>query len=113
MDWKTQLDPFRQFEGARIFPLELVSVGPEPPCGPAFVLGGLDPAPLTATSVARLLQDALALSAWKEVPGNRWSLRVNPSSGNLHPTEGYLVSGPITGLHDEAAIYHYAPTSIR
>ena len=43
--------------------------------------------------VSRLFEDSLALSAWKEHRGHRWSLRVNPSSGNLHPTEGYLLCG--------------------
>jgi hypothetical protein len=27
-----------------------------------------------------------------------WALRVNPSSGNLHPTEGYLLCGPVVEL---------------
>jgi len=48
--------------------------------------------------VSQLFQDSLALSAWKQAGGARWSLRVNPSSGNLHPTEGYLIAGPIDGL---------------
>jgi SagB-type dehydrogenase family enzyme len=49
------------------------------------------------------------LSAWKEFRGARWSLRVNPSSGNLHPTEAYVIAGPISGLTDRAGVYHYAP----
>jgi hypothetical protein len=38
-----------------------------------------------------------------------WSLRVNPSSGNLRPTEGYLVCGPIAGLTDIPMVADYAP----
>jgi SagB-type dehydrogenase family enzyme len=38
-----------------------------------------------------------------------WALRVNPSSGNLHPTEGYLICGPVAGLTEEPAICHYTP----
>ena len=34
---------------------------------------------------------------------------MNPSSGNLHPTEAYIVCGPLTGLSDPPAVYHYAP----
>lgn len=48
------------------------------------------------------------MSAWKEFRGTRWSLRVNPSSGNLHPTEGYVIAGPIAGLTDRGGVYHYA-----
>jgi hypothetical protein len=30
--------------------------------------------------------------------GTSWALRRNPSSGNLHPTEGYLVAADLPGL---------------
>jgi nitroreductase len=43
----------------------------------------------------------MGLSAWKAYRETRWALRVNPSSGNLHPTETYIV-------HD-GHILHYAP----
>ena len=109
LDWATQPDPFRRFEGAPLLPLDPVPVGGEPRYEPAFFLGGVPPAPPGRTSVSQLLRDSLALSAWKEAGTSRWALRVNPSSGNLHPTEGYLVAGPIAGLHQRPAVYHYAP----
>ena len=37
-----------------------------------------------------------------------WYLRVNPSSGNLHPTEAYAILPAIDGL-PRAGVYHYAP----
>ena len=43
----------------------------------------------------------MGLSAWKQYQTSRWALRVNPSSGNLHPTETYLVR--------DARVLHYAP----
>jgi SagB-type dehydrogenase family enzyme len=109
LDWDTQPDPFRRFEGAPVLPLDLVAVGPDPGYEAAFTPGLIAPAPLDRLSVSRLFQDALALSAWKQVAATRWALRVNPSSGNLHPTEGYLVAGPISGLHLRPAVFHYAP----
>jgi SagB-type dehydrogenase family enzyme len=42
----------------------------------------------------------MGLSAWKQYAGSRWALRVNPSSGNLHPTEAYVVC--------RSGICHYA-----
>jgi nitroreductase len=39
----------------------------------------------------------------------RWALKVNASSGNLHPTEVYLVCGPVKGLCDLPIVCHYAP----
>ena len=40
----------------------------------------------------------MGLSAWKAVEDHRWALRINPSSGNLHPTEGYVICGRVPGL---------------
>jgi hypothetical protein len=34
---------------------------------------------------------------------------LNPSSGNLHPTEAYVIVGALPGLADRPAAYHYAP----
>ena len=48
------------------------------------------------------LEYALALSAWKQAGGARWALRVNPSSGNLHPTEGQVLVGGIAELGEAA-----------
>jgi SagB-type dehydrogenase family enzyme len=43
----------------------------------------------------------MGLSAWKHYRSSRWALRVNPSSGNLHPTESYLIR--------DGRVFHYAP----
>lgn len=108
MDWATQPDPFRRYVGAPRTKLALT-----PPDGAIrfadVCATTVPPAPIDATSVARLLQDSLALSAWKEYRGNRWALRVNPSSGNLHPTEGYLLTGAVPGLTTTPSLFHYAP----
>jgi SagB-type dehydrogenase family enzyme len=109
LDWANQPDPFRRYHGAALLPLEQEHPGEEPLYEPAFLLGSEPPSPVTLRSVSRLFFDSLALSAWKQAGGSRWALRVNPSSGNLHPTEAYLVSGPIPGLLDTAAVCHYAP----
>ena len=47
----------------------------------------------------------MGLSAWKEYGPDRWALRCNPSSGNLHPTEAYVVSRNVPGLDD--GLHHY------
>ena len=54
----------------------------------------------------------MGLSAWKAVSGSRWSLRMNPSSGNLHPTEAHLVLPDMQGVRD-AGVYHYSPLQSR
>ena len=59
-------------------------------------------------TVGDVLRHALGLSAWKQLGASRWPLRVNPSSGNLHPTEAYLIAGAAPALGDTPAVYHYA-----
>ena len=109
MDWDSQPDPFRRYEGAPRVALDLVPAGDHPRYEPAFREGGVPPATVDRAAVSQLFMDCLALSAWKGAEGQRWSLRVNPSSGNLHPTEGYLVGGAVPGLYDSPAVWHYAP----
>ena len=63
--------------------------------------GSAPAAAFTDATVAEFLRCSLGLSAWKEYRTSRWALRVNPSSGNLHPTEAYLLR--------DGAVAHYAP----
>ena len=112
LDWANQPNPFRRYEGAPLVRLPLL--GPDD--GPAsphyddlYRRGSVPSMPVTVRSLSRLLQYGLALSAWKQVGATRWALRCNPSSGNLHPTEGYVVIGALPGLGEAAGLYHYAP----
>jgi SagB-type dehydrogenase family enzyme len=109
LDWATQPDPFRRFAGTPLIRLPL----PVEDRAPAYELlyqpGAVPASPLNVDTIGMFFECSLAISAWKEYQGERWALRCNPSSGNLHPTEGYLVAGPIEGLSDTPAVYHYAP----
>lgn len=110
MDWSVQPSPFRQYRGAPFLRLDHIDEIEPPLYDALFEAKGAPVEPLGGTSIGRLFQQSLALSAWKQVPGGAlWPLRVNPSSGNLHPTEGYLIAGPMEGLSGEAAVYHYSP----
>jgi len=109
LDWATQPDPFRRYEGARLMPLEKIRPTDKPFYDDAFVQCRIPPSPVNRRSISQLFYDSLALSAWKKAGESRWALRVNPSSGNLHPTVGYLICGPIEGLWDKPMCCHYAP----
>ena len=109
LDWATQPNPFRRYAGARLVPLAHVPVTDEPLYDDAFVRGRIAPAPVSFQTISQLFYDSLAISAWKSTGQSSWALRVNPSSGNLHPTEGYLICGPIDGLCDRPMVGHYAP----
>ena len=112
LDWANQPNPFRRFEGAPLIHLPLLGFDEEPPSpgySDLYRRGSVPSAPLTMRSLSRFFQYALAISAWKQAGTTRWSLRCNPSSGNLHPTEGYLLTGALPGLGDVPGLYHYAP----
>jgi hypothetical protein len=108
MDWATQPDPFRRYEGAPLVRLPLPEAGLLLPYWELYVPGAVAPQPLSMSSVSTFFRCALSLTAWKQFRGSTWSLRANPSSGNLHPTEGYAVLPQLEGLANGPAIYHYA-----
>lgn len=109
LDWATQPDPFRRYAGCETLALDKFPDADGPAYEHALIEGRVAPVSFARETIARLFYDSLALSAWKQSGRTRWALRVNPSSGNLHPTEAYLVSGPVIGLLDTPAVCHYAP----
>ena len=112
LDWVNQPDPFRRFHGAPLISLPLLKLDEEPlsPTYEAlFQAPSIPSQPVTLPTLSRFFEYALSLTAWKEYNGTRWALRSNPSSGNLHPTEGYLFIGDLPQLSLEPGLYHYAP----
>ena len=100
LDWAAQPDPFRRYGGAARIPLPRTAYALDVPY-PALFANGVPPAPLDQASVGEFLRCSMGLSAWKQHGSSRWALRVNPSSGNLHPTEAYVVWN--------GRVCHYAP----
>jgi SagB-type dehydrogenase family enzyme len=109
LDWDQQPDPFRRFDTKTSIKLPLQFDGlPNP---------GLAELPRQTPhipqqdwgleEISSLLRFSLGLAAWKVFGPDRWALRCNPSSGNLHPTEGYLIVRGLNALPD--GVYHYAP----
>jgi SagB-type dehydrogenase family enzyme len=112
LDWANQPDPFRRYEGAALIRLPLLQPD-QPPLSPSYHAiyqpGAVSPQPLTINTLSRFFELALGLSAWKRAGQSEWALRSNPSSGNLHPTEGYLLIPPVEAMDLAAGLYHYAP----
>ncbi len=94
LDWATQPEPFRTYAGAATVELPLLADAIGTTYADLYRPGAVAPRRLDANAVAVLFELALGLSAWKEYKGSRWALRCNPSSGNLHPTEGYALRQP-------------------
>ena len=121
LDWATQPNPFRSFDGApRVDLVEPFHTACRPDAAgrlPVWLRLGYDElfrAPAAPRiepglgAVSVFFRYSLGLSAWKQAGSSRWALRVNPSSGNLHPTEGYAVLGPDV-VDKAASVCHYAP----
>ena len=105
MDWDSQPFPYRYFRGADVTKLEFFETKEYRPCRIPFsqLQAANDPEPENFKSLSFLMFHSFALSAEKQNGNSRWSLRVNPSSGNLHPTEVYI----ITDASKNWRIYHY------
>ena len=107
MDWANQPEPFRTFKDAPAVHLPLLEKDPDAAHADLYSRKNNAERPFTAKSIAGFLELSMGLSAWKSIPGSRWALRINPSSGNLHPTEAYLALPGAEGI--ESGIYHYNP----
>ena len=105
IDWEDQPDPFRRFNGCDI--IELPHPGKELDVQFADLdkPESIPASPLNLANLGLLLELAFGLSAWKQFGPSRWALRCNPSSGNLHPTEAYLINAGY-GLF-KPGVYHY------
>ncbi len=105
LDWSNQPDPFRTFAGSEQLELPLLGTGAQLRYAELYQPGVIAAQALTLPNIAALLELSLGLSAWKQYGGARWALRCNPSSGNLHPTEAYLVVQGCSGIRD--GVHHY------
>ncbi len=96
LDWANMPAPFRHYEGA---PRTDLPAGPR--CQPG--LGGPE-------ALSALFYYSCSISATKQAPsGYLYALRVNPSSGNLHPTEFHFQTRGLPEWED--GLYHYRPSS--
>src|SRR4051794_23073538 len=112
LDWANMPYPFRHYEGVPVLDLPADPPPPEIPTLP-LLAGALGNTAATdgPTFLSQLLFYSASISASKRVPstGYRYALRVNPSSGNLHPTEFHFFT---QGLKDwPNGLYHYRPSS--
>jgi SagB-type dehydrogenase family enzyme len=108
LDWATQPDPFRRFDGSPVLKLPLADRDDTPAAAILFGAGTAPPWPFTLDALGLFFELSMGLSARKEIPGMSWYLRMNPSSGNLHPTEAYVILPGLQGLPGGAGVYHYA-----
>jgi SagB-type dehydrogenase family enzyme len=135
LDWANQPNPFRRYLSAPLLPPLLhlpTQTEPQknsnpnqtqsqtaqqnnpddpyvPPLYSSLFHSLPPPKPISHSTISQFFYDSLALSAWKSTGYSTWSLRVNPSSGNLHPTEAYIIAPQIESLSNSPFVAHYAP----
>ena len=107
MDWDNQPNPFRFYEGTQSFGLPFLKKDPSALFADLHRRDNNPSREFCIANIAGVLELSLGLSAWKAAGKSQWPLRMNPSSGNLHPTEAHLILPRIEGL--EGGIYHYNP----
>lgn len=110
LDWDAQPAPFRRYAGAPVLELPLAADRFERAYGrlPEQPDNAI---PADRDSLGALLELALGISAWKSWGPSRWALRCNPSSGNLHPVEAYVLAAHLPGVAD--GLHHYEPEEHR
>ncbi|MDD2904965.1 MAG: SagB/ThcOx family dehydrogenase [Sulfurimonas sp.] len=108
MDWANQPNPYRSYSGAQELLLPLADAHVTPPYHLIFEKD-MPSAPLLIDSVSQFLQFSMGLAAIKSDGQNQWALRCNASSGNLHPSEAYLILPPLNSINKQTTISHYAP----
>jgi len=106
LDWDSPPSPFRRFAGAPLAQLPLSADGVRVRWSDLFSGEPQVSAAFDRSSLGALLEVSFAITAWKSDGPDRWAVRGNPSSGNLHPTEVYLVTRGVSGVGD--GLHHYA-----
>ena len=108
MDWATQPNPFRDYKGTESITLPLAFDNATPPYH--LLNSDLPSAPLLKESLSQLLQFSMGIAAWKVSGDSSWAVRCNASSGNLHPTETYIILPPVLEeQNSKTTLLHYTP----
>jgi SagB-type dehydrogenase family enzyme len=107
MDWDNQPNPFRFYEDTTSIGLPFLKKDPSALFTDLYRRDNNSSRGFDISNIAGFLELSLGLSAWKAAGNSQWSLRINPSSGNLHPTEAHLILPRIEALG--GGIYHYNP----
>lgn len=109
LDWANEPNPFRSYDGIKPLHLPFARTYPEANYFALYERKNNKFMDFTLKNLALFLELSMGLSAWKSFGGTSWALRINPSSGNLHPTETYLILPPISENEGLGGVFHYNP----
>lgn len=110
IDWSKQAKSFRTYSDT---PLKLINPSPQnfpkSSCKESLERQGFHQdlnlsGDLFLEQISTLIKYSLSISAWKKIQNRKYPLRVNPSTGNLHPLEFYFFLNQNTG---HPGLFHY------
>ena len=104
--WHMQLSPYRKFMGSPRVKLPETRFGSWPSFKQIFE-NSFSPTSLDIYSLARLLKLSFGVTSQKNQNGFSYELRANPSSGNLHSIESYIIIINNSENDLKAGMYHY------
>ena len=107
LDWDNQPNLFRFYEGVTPIQLPFAKEDPDAAYMDLYERSRNPTREFSRENLSGFLELSLGISAWKSIPGTKWPLRMNPSSGNLHPTESYVILK--TNEAYDPGVYHYSP----
>jgi SagB-type dehydrogenase family enzyme len=111
LDWANEPNPIRCYDETPLVELPFIEKDQGVPYLRLFERNHNRFIPFSLKSIGTFLELSMGLSAWKSFGESMWALRINPSSGNLHPTETHLII-PFALQDDcEGGVYHYRPYS--
>ena len=119
LDWANLPNPYRHYEGVPLLDLPADPPAPQLPAleviegkaGNIFARNVAENAIAKAGAafLSQLMFYSASISAIKRAAASTYALRVNPSSGNLHPTEFHFCTRGLVDWPD--GLYHYRPSS--
>ena len=109
MDWATQPDPYRTYSNTTKTNLPLSFDNKTLEYSQIFNQNKENSicAPLCKEAISQFFQFSLGLAAIKEYETQAWALRCNASSGNLQPSEAYIIANDIPDIPN--GLHHYSP----
>ncbi len=109
LDLANQPAPFMRYDGTPTLEFPFIVKDPEINYFGIYDRRGNPSKDFTFKNIGAFLELSVGLSAWKSISGDTWALRMNPSSGNLHPTEVHLILPPLSESENCGGVYHYNP----
>lgn len=104
LNWAHKPNPYRSYVGAKKYQLKI-----EDDIDLTYdeIFKNNKTSSLSYKNISSFFRYALGLAAVKKYGADQWELRINASSGNLHPTEAYAILPEFKELATKTALYHY------